>query len=107
MTALEKLEQAFADDESGTRAFISFTFKYGGYEFDYMGRYYAYVYEGSYLNTGSEDEYGWTSYAEMLGGMITQTGKTVREMLAELPAHDLEIEFDVPMPPNATMVDEP
>ena len=43
----------------------------------------------------------------MLDGMITQTGKTVREMLAELPAHDLEIEFDVPMPLNADRVDEP
>lgn len=107
MTALEKLEQAITDDQANRRWFISFTFKYGGYEFDYMGRYYAYVYEGSYLNTKSEDEYGWTSYAEMLDGVITQTGKTVRAMLAELPAHDLEIEFDIPMPPHATRADEP
>ena len=43
----------------------------------------------------------------MLDGMISQTGKTVREMLAELPVHDLEIDFDIPLPPNAEMPDEP
>lgn len=106
MTALEKLEQAIADDQTNRRGFVSFTFKYGGHEFDYMGRYYAYVYEGSYLNAQSEDEYGWNSFAEMLDGMIAQTGKTVRAMLAELPAHDLEIEFDVPMPPHATRAED-
>ena len=72
-----------------------------------MGRYYAYVYEGAYLDTESEDEYGWNSFEEMLDGMITQTGKTVREMLAELPDHDLEIEFGVPIPPHALRSDEP
>ena len=53
------------------------------------------------------DEYGWNSFEEMLDGMITQTGKNVREMLAELPAHDLEIEFDVLLPPHVTRIDEP
>lgn len=45
---------AIEDDKNNYRWFNSFTFKYGGYEFDYRGRYYAYVYEISYLrNTKS------------------------------------------------------
>ena len=86
---------------------LSFTFRYGNFEFDYMGRYYAFVYEGNCDNTDSEDEYGWSCYAEMLDATITQTGKTVREMLAELPEHDLEITFDSPsLPDNAVVVNE-
>ena len=97
-TALDKLLAAIEGDRARRRYFISFVFRYGGFEFDYMGRYYAYVYEGSSANTATEDEYGWGSYEEMLDAEISQTGKTVRAMLAELPAHALEIEFDVPLP---------
>lgn len=106
MTALEKLEAAIAGDRQG-EWIASFTFRYGGFEFDYMGRYYAYVYEGGSDNTDSEDEYGWSGFDEMLDGTIKQTGMTVREMLAELPDSDLEIIFDSPpLPPNAVVVNE-
>ncbi len=105
-TALEKLEAAIEGDRNGIWI-LSFTFRYGNFEFDYMGRYYAFVYEGSCDNTDSEDEYGWSSFAEMLDATIAQTGKTVREMLAELPEHDIEITFDSPsLPPNAVVVNE-
>ena len=105
-TALDKLLAAMEGDRARRRYFISFVFRYSGFEFDYMGRYYAYVYEGSSANTATEDEYGWGSYEEMLDAAISQTGKTVRAMLAELLAHNLEIEFDIPLPPNAEVVGE-
>ena len=104
--ALDKLLAAIDDDRSNRRCFVSFTFRYGGFELDYMGRYYAYVYEGSSANTSTEDEYCWGSYEEMLDAEILQTGKKVRAMLAGLPAHDLEIEFDVQLPPTAVVVGE-
>lgn len=93
-SALDKLLMAI---ENETRMPIqSFVFRFGEFEFDYMGRYYAYVYRGSSRNTETEDEYGWRNYADMLGGRIHQTDKTVREMLSCLPPSDLEIEYDLP-----------
>ena len=103
-SALEKLLAAIDDDNERRRYFVSFVFRYGGFEVDYMGRYYAYVYEGSSANTATGDECCWGSYEEMLDSRISQTGKTVREMLSEIPAHDLEIEFDIPLPPNAVVL---
>lgn len=96
-TALDRLLVAIDDDESGHRSIDMFTFRYGGYEFCYMGHYYGYVYEGSSANCASEDEYGWDSYKNMLDSTIMETGKTVREMLASLPAHDLGLVLDIPM----------
>jgi len=95
MNALEKLKSAIESERAGGRGVLSFVFRYGGYEIDYMGRYYAYVYEGSSRNTMTEDEYGWRDYADMLKSVINETGKSVTEMLSELSEHDLEIEFDI------------
>ena len=103
-SALDKLLAAIADERNG-RYFVSFSFRHSGFEFDYMGRYYAYVYEGDFTHTETEDEYGWKNYDDMLASVISQTGKTVRDMLSELPAQELEIEFDVPLPPAATVID--
>lgn len=106
-TALEKLESAIHGERERGEHFLFVTFQYGGFEFEYQGRYYAYVHPIGDSRARVTDEYGWNSFEEMLDGMITQTGKTVRAMLAELPAHDLEIEFDIPIPPHATRADEP
>lgn len=107
-TALEKLESAIADDLAGTRGLESFMFQFAGYLFDYQGRFYAYV---SPIDKPQYarfmDEYCWSDYNEMLCAKITQTGKTVRQMLTELPEHDLEIVFDVSYPPNAVVIEEP
>ncbi|MDO5319712.1 MAG: hypothetical protein Q4G65_13880 [bacterium] len=105
-SALDKLMAAIADEGNG-RCFVSFSFRYAGFEFDYMGRYYAYVYEGDFTHTETEDEYGWKDYDDMLASVISQTGKTVHDMLSELPAQELEIEFDVPLPPAAIVIDNP
>ncbi len=94
-TALSRLTDAIQNEKSGGRAILSFAFNYNGYAIAYMGRFYAYVYEGSCNNTSTEDEYGWDNYDEMLSETILETGKSISEMLSELPAHDLEIEFDV------------
>ena len=104
MTALEKLQKAIAGEKNG-QFFTAFAFKYGGFELDYMGRYYAYVYEGSSSNVETEAEYGWSDYEEMLNGVIHETGRTVRQMLSEIADHDLEIEFDIPLPPGAAQTD--
>ena len=104
-TALEKLLGAIEDDKSGHRSLLTFAFRFGGYEIDYSGRYYGYVYEGSCANTETEDEYGWKGYGDMLDTIIRQTGRTMRQMLSELPEHDLEIEFDDPLPQNAVVTD--
>ncbi len=99
-SALDRLMAAVEDDIAGRQWFISFMFRYSGYVFDYQGRYYAYVYpEGKGL-ARNMDEYCWGSYEEMFDAVISQTGKSVREMLAELSEHDLEIVFDVPVPPG-------
>lgn len=104
MSALDKLKAAIKGDEYG-ELFTFFTFRYGNFQFDYMGRYYAYVYEGSSDNTDSEDEYGWSNFDEMLDANIMQTGKTVREMLSELPESELEITYDnIRLPDNAEIV---
>lgn len=94
-TALSRLMDAIQSEKSGGRAILSFTFRYNGHVIAYMGRFYAYVYEGSRDNTATEDEYGRDSYEEMLSETILETGKSIGAMLGELPAHDLEIEFDI------------
>ncbi len=104
-TALDKLLCAIEDDKANHRWLLTFAFRYGGYEIDYSGRYYGYVYERSCANTATEDEYGWKGFDDMLDSVIRQTGKTMRQMLSELPEHDLEIEFDVPLPQNAVVTD--
>jgi len=100
-TALEKLNAAIADDVSGSRYFQSFSFVYDGFEFEYMGRFYAYVHPLGNPSARASDEYCWDDYSEMLSAQIDQTGKTVSEMLSELPDHDLEMSFDVSLPPGA------
>ena len=95
-SALDKLMSAIESERDGGCGILSFVFRYQGYEFNYMGRYYAYVYEGSSRNLKTEDEYGWRDYADMLKSVIQETGRTVSDMLAELPDHDLEIEYDTP-----------
>ena len=56
-------------------------------------------------NVDTEAEYGWRNYEDMLNGVIHETGKTVRQMLSEIADHDLEIEFDIPLPPGAAQTD--
>jgi hypothetical protein len=94
-TALSRLRDAIQNEKAGGRAIQSFTFRYNEHVIAYMGRFYAYVYEGSRDNTATEDEYGWDSYEEMLNETILETEKSIGAMLSELPAHDLEIDFDV------------
>ncbi len=95
-TALDKLLCAKDDDKANRQWILTFAFRYGGYEIDYSGRYYGFVYEGNCDNTETEDEYGWKSYDDMLDSPIRQTGRTMRQMLGELPEQDLEIDFDSP-----------
>ena len=106
-TALEKLESAIQAENEGREHMLFILFKYGGFEFEYQGRYYAYVRPIGDCRGCVEDEYGWSGFDEMLDATITKTGKAVREMLAEIPEHALEITFDSPtLPPNAAVVDE-
>ena len=95
-SALDKLMSAIESERNGGVGILSFVFRCSGYEFNYMGRFYAYVYEGSFCNLKTENEYGWRDYEDMLKSVIQETGRTVADMLAELPDHDLEIEFDMP-----------
>jgi len=104
-TALDKLNSAIADDVSGGRSLLSFAFSYGGYEMEYMGRYYAYVHPVNDSRARVSDEYCWNGYDEMLVAQIAQFGKTMSEVLAEIPDHDLELEFDIHLPPGAVRSD--
>ena len=103
--ALEKLQAAISGDVQGLRTILSMRFEYGDIEVEYMGRFYAYVHPANDSRARCSEEYCWGCYDEMLSAQIGQTGKTVQEMLQELPEHDLEIEYDVPLPPSA-VVDE-
>ena len=106
-TALDKLESAIQAETEGREHMLFILFRYGGFEFEYQGHCYAYVHPVGDSRARVTDEYCWGGFAEMLNATITQTGKTVREMLAELPEHDLEITFDSPsLPDNAVVVNE-
>lgn len=100
-TALDKLKSAIADDVSGGRNLLSFAFSYDGYEMEYMGRYYAYVHPVGDSRARVSDEYCWNGYDEMLAAQIAQFRKSMAEVLSEIPDHDLEMEFDIPLPPGA------
>lgn len=102
--ALDKLESAIKAENEGREHILFILFTYGGSEFEYQRHYYAYVHPMGDSRARVTDEYCWNSFAEMLDATITQTGKAVREMLAEPPEHDLEITFDSPSLPDDSVV---
>ena len=105
-TALEKLEYAIQCERERHEWIDWFTFRSGDCVVDYMGRYYFYTYADGSRSSDSEDEYCCSDFDDLLATRVSRTGKTMRQMLLELPAHDLELHFDSCTPPSVPFTDD-